>query len=269
MQTSKAVRETYGVLQGVFAVLALPMSLLQGIWMGENNTQGHEGFPPGLLKYSLLIGITPLVPIPFLDDYLRRIFRRRMVGSLIRNAGSGSVPAEAVEALIREEGRGCLLGCLSSVFLYPLKKIFRKVFFFLEWKRAVDMTSHSFHFGYLVDFSLRKDLLQNANLEKAAAIRNAINLTCDAATVQPIESAIRTAFKQSRPALTKLRNLFATSGPARKEAEVEKQVEADIQAAQPQLSDVTEKLEEEISKVSPGHFKVMEERFLGELKRIG
>ena len=41
----------------------------------------------GLVTYSVLAGLTPLIPVPFVDDLVKNYFRRRLLRSLAAEAG--------------------------------------------------------------------------------------------------------------------------------------------------------------------------------------
>src|ERR671912_751047 len=105
----------------------------------------EAGSQRGLVTHAIFVGLTPLIPVPVVDDLAQAYFRRRLVRTLAASHGR-TLSAEELDALTSEPGGGCLRGCAVQVVLYPLKKIFRKIFFFLEWKRAADLTSQTYHF---------------------------------------------------------------------------------------------------------------------------
>src|ERR1043165_6899627 len=82
----------------------------------------------GLVTHAVLVGLTPLVPVPLLDDLVKNYFRRRMVRGLAAAAGR-SLNEKELDALAAEKERGCLTGCVVAVLVYPVKAIFRKVFY--------------------------------------------------------------------------------------------------------------------------------------------
>src|SRR5688572_3365162 len=88
-----------------------------------------------IVSHSVLAGLTPLIPIPLLDDLVRTYFVRRLVRKLAA-ANRYILSDEEIKVLADERESGCLRGCMTTAFLLPFKLIFRKVFFFLEWKRA-------------------------------------------------------------------------------------------------------------------------------------
>src|SRR5258706_15664406 len=97
---------------------------------GGNNNQRL------IVSHSVLAGLTPLIPIPIVDDLARVYFVRRLVRKLAAVHGC-EVSYEEIKILADEPDSGCLRGCAMATLLLPFKLIFRKVFFFLEWKRAV------------------------------------------------------------------------------------------------------------------------------------
>jgi hypothetical protein len=126
-----------------------------------------------IVSHSILAGLTPLIPIPIIDDLAKVYFVRRLVRKLAA-ANDYPINDEGVKSLADEPDSGCLRGCAIATLLLPFKLIFRKVFFFLEWKRAVDTTSHVYYQGYLVDLSLAEGwcapIGQRSLLEVRAAI---------------------------------------------------------------------------------------------------
>src|SRR5947208_15949086 len=98
-----------------------------------------------LVTHAVLAGLTPLIPVPVVDDLAKNYFRKRMVRRLAAANGRG-LGVEELTALTREREGGCLRRCLVPAIVYPLKAVFRKVFYFLEWKRAVALSSRTYHF---------------------------------------------------------------------------------------------------------------------------
>ncbi|MCC2670248.1 MAG: hypothetical protein K0Q72_2719 [Armatimonadetes bacterium] len=223
---------------------------------------------PLLLTYSVLAGLTPLIPVPFVDDVVRDYFRKQLVRSLAGMRGV-TLSREAVLALTAEPG-GCLVsGCLAQVFLFPFKLIFRKLFFFLEWKRSLDLTSHTYHYGYLVDCALREGYLGPHSPRSVAEVRAAIDDVCRTAPVKPVESAVAGAFRQSRSLLNTtvrtftdtLRHITGRRDAARVEAAL---VGVEAQERQ-QVAGVVELLQERLRAVPDGHFRSLCEQLRARL----
>src|SRR5512138_648522 len=126
-----------------------------------------------ILVHALLAGLTPLIPIPFLDDWVKNIFLRRMVRAIASARGVTLGNAE-VEALIQEDfWSGCVEGCLYSV-LYLLREIFSKIFFWIEWQRAFTLVSATCYAGFLLDAALLDEYPLQGSPEAAARLYLAI-----------------------------------------------------------------------------------------------
>jgi hypothetical protein len=220
----------------------------------------------GLITHAVLVGLTPLIPVPLLDDVVKSYFRRRMVRELVQSAGR--TPGEKeLTALASERERGCLTGCLFALLVYPAKAIFRKLFYFLELKRAVDLASRTYHFGYLVGYALgpRAGGASALDLYGAKAVNEAAQHVCREAPVKPVEAAIGGAFRKSRGVLRGAAAMLATSlrrvsGRARPErvAEAIEEVEPDERR---ELEPVVMRIQRSIAGVPEEHFRDLRARF--------
>ena len=149
-----------------------------------------------LLQDAVVVGLTALIPVPLVDDLAGSAMRRRLLRAVLAAEGA-SLEEPALEALANAPGRGCLLGCPLAVVAYPLKRLFRKVFFFLEIKRSIDLASTSWHFGWLVQGLLRDGYGVPNDPVAAAALRTAITATLAEVGVKPVERAFRGVLRGS------------------------------------------------------------------------
>lgn len=227
----------------------------------------EEGGPQrGLITHAVLVGLTPLIPVPLLDDVVKNYFRRRMVRGLA-SAAARNLSEKELGALASERERGCLTGCLFAVLVYPLKAIFRKVFYFLEIKRAVDLASRTYHFGYLVTYALqpRARGASALDLYGAKAVNEAAQAACREAPVKPVEAAIGSTFQKSRNVLSGAAALLGASlrrvaGRA-KAARVAEAIEAVEPAEERELEPVVTRLQRSIAAVPEEHFRDLRARF--------
>jgi hypothetical protein len=150
---------------------------------------------------SLLGGASQLLPIPLLDDLALGRVRRGMVEALCRQRGVSPTPAQ--RRVLTGAGRPWgPLGCLVGVFLYPLKKLFRKLFYFLAVKEAVDTFSRLFHHGYLLHAVLERGALGTGGQPDdgavaAAAAAAAVHGTLAAVDTRPLERLVGGVFSGS------------------------------------------------------------------------
>ena len=211
-----------------------------------------------IVSHSVLAGLTPLIPLPIVDDLARVYFVRRLVRKLA--AANGYKIGEVdVKILADEPGSGCLQGCAIATLLLPFKLIFRKVFFFLEWKRAVDTASHVYYQGYLVDCSLGEGWCAPVGQRSFFEVRAAIDTVLGRLNTSLIERAIRGTFYQSKSTLKSAaailaRGLRRTPRTASPE-EVGEAVEVVAEQEGKEIAGITERLLGAISAIPSGHFR--------------
>jgi hypothetical protein len=211
-----------------------------------------------LVTHAVLTGLTPLIPVPLVDDLVKSYFRKRLVRSLAAGAGR-ALGDEELDALASESGGGCLGGCVASVLVYPLKAVFRKLFYFLEWKRAVDLTSRTYHFGYLVGHALRRREGAPSLLDAhgARAVSDAIEAVCREAPIKPLESAVGGTFRKSKGVLRGAAALLSKS--LRRQPPRPERVAEAIESVEPEeareLRPVVTRLQSSIANVPEEHFR--------------
>ena len=226
---------------------------------GMVKAEGGGGQPQHVLvTHAVLTGLTPLIPVPLVDDLVKGYFRKRLVRSLAAGAGR-ALTDEELNVLSSESGGGCLGGCVTTALVYPLKAIFRKLFYFLEWKRAVDLTSRTYHFGYLVGHALRRREGGPSLLDAhgARAVNEAIEAVCREAPIKPLESAVGGTFRKSKGVLRAAAALLSKS--LRRQPPQPERVAEAIESVEPEevreLRPVVTRLQSSIANVPEEHFR--------------
>lgn len=155
-----------------------------------------------LLTMVVLIGASALVPIPLLDDVAKNYLVRRLIRTLAQREGM-SLTAEEIERLTQDPPSGCCLwGCLGNAVVYPIKRLIRKILFFLEIKRAVDQSSIALAKAWLFSLALRRGLWSpGRDLGECDRLREGILTACQSHGVQPLETAFRHGFRGARDLL--------------------------------------------------------------------
>ncbi len=168
-------------------------------------------------------GSTSLIPLPFVDDWTLDWVRRRMILEVTRPALQLREPA--IRVLLRR-GRETSSGCLDlllrtplSALIYVLKRLFRKIFFFLAVKESTDRASLVFHEGYLLAAAAGNAELHPrvVESEREAVRQLAYTLaeTLDRTDTSPIRLLVAQTLKGSRrllfAAARRLRRLLPRS----------------------------------------------------------
>lgn len=154
--------------------------------------------------HAVASGLTPLIPVPFLDDYALKQVRENMVRALLKEHGLPA-PEPAVAVLagshVTTSLGGHLMGFLKGIVLLPVRKLFRKAFFVLWVKDCVDMASLSLHHGYLLNHAMDRGDLDARALEGREVplkIHGAIVAACAELDSRPINQILRRLFASSR-----------------------------------------------------------------------
>lgn len=170
------------------------------------NTQGV------ILTHAVLIGLTSLIPVPFVDDWIGNVFRRCLVYELGKAHGQ-MFTDDQLTLLTTADKRSFLGGCLYTLLVYPTKKILRKLFFIVEWPRAIHQVSLAYYDGYLLDYALTQGWYTPGDPQAAAALRAAIQRTRTGANTKLVQQTVKTYFNNSKAlVLGAAQQLYETLG---------------------------------------------------------
>lgn len=227
--------------------------------------------------FSLLAGLCPLIPVPFLDDRVLDAVRRHQVRELARERGAALTPGQVdyLAGTVRGS-RGCLgwLGwALWSLTVRLFAKLLRKVLLVFAVKESVDTASRTFHEGYLLHAALTP-----ANPAAGAAmppsdelaawrVRRALEQALEEVDPRPVDQALKRSFRGSRRLLRRGARLLASPFRRRRagragEAELPEAEEENL------LGDVVDRLAGELSHES-GYLATLEARFRARLEAGG
>lgn len=162
-----------------------------------------------LTFHSILAGLTPLIPVPFLDDRIHDAVKRRMVQEIVRGVGvSLDDRARDVLAGVESgESRGCAGWALWAIkrsfflLLKLIRKLYRKVLIFLAVQQGVDTASRAFHEGYLLHVGLARHEGDRLDEAAARALRSRVDRVLERVDPRPIHQAISTIFRGSKDLL--------------------------------------------------------------------
>ena len=135
-----------------------------------------------LATHALLCGLTPLIPLPFVDDAFFEAFLQSLIGRLAQRNGRTLTSAE--RAILLQQRGGCALGCVVNLLIYPLRKLLSKILFFLEWKRATDLIGRVYYLGFLLDVALEANLIEKHG---ASTVHDAIEEILARTNTSPVK----------------------------------------------------------------------------------
>jgi hypothetical protein len=224
-----------------------------------------------ILTHSVLVGLTPLIPIPFVDEMVRELLLRRMVRILAAAHRVDLSPAE-VRTLADEPKESWFKGAAMSVVLMPIKLIVRKAFFVLQGKRVIDLASTAYHRGYLLDVAFADRWCVPEGPRRPHEIRQAIDAVCREANTEPVAWAFRAGLEQSWQGMIGVVGFLRTrlgkgGGPAAREAAEARvsQVVEDATSEASGIGTVVGRVHKTISEVPSQHFEDLRSRLHAKL----
>jgi len=239
--------------------------------MSQQQANRPDTDPAGTRRtvfFAVLAGLCPMIPIPFIDDLALELVRKQLAASLF--SAFGLRPSAAhMAALLQGEKANALAGCLASLVLYPIKKMFRKIFFVLALKDCVDAASSVLHEGMLLRHAVASGLLDEASLAQGTAsvtaLSSAIRTTCKQTDTRPVNQAFRRVFSASRAGLAAaaaaLAGVIRSKGGNRKNPQsVEQAFESVEQGGNPQVDRMVDELGDQMF-AEPGYLDALKKRF--------
>ncbi|MEK6325465.1 MAG: hypothetical protein AABN33_27810 [Acidobacteriota bacterium] len=220
-----------------------------------------------IVTHAVLTGLTPLIPVPIIDDLVKSYFQRRLVRELTR-VYAITLTEQEMKTLADDPSSGCLAGCLGGALLLPFKLIFRKLFFFLEWKRAADTVSRTFHQGYLLDCALKEGWFPGHR--NAFELRAAIDAVCREVGTGPVGRAVSLTLNQSKATLRSAANLLRRSlqgFPGKPDEDrVARATEAVEAEEEREIEGVIQQLQKSIQGIPADHFDNLRARLAARLR---
>ncbi len=136
-------------------------------------------------RTALFAGLAALIPIPLIDELVRR-WVLSMAFEELANVRGRALPDGMAWALSRRRSN-VLVGCLLAVFWWPIKKLFRTVFYFLTVKDAIDWGADAAVRLAMVRRALDRGLLP----DHADAVWTALDAAADTHLGSPITRQLR------------------------------------------------------------------------------
>ena len=171
-----------------------------------------------LTFHAVMGGLCPLVPVPFLDDWLLGRVKRWMIADLDQRLGTG-LDSEA--KVILAGGRdpwgvpGCVAGCVwvvQKAGVALVVKLFRKVLYFLAIRDGLHAATEVFHEGYLAAHGLRQAPAPprpEEQREHVRRLRAATRQAMEEMDLQPVRDGLGRSFRGSRGLLLRASRVLA------------------------------------------------------------
>jgi formylglycine-generating enzyme len=164
---------------------------------------GDQRWLRQILVWSVLHGLCPLLPIPFLDDILAYQIRKHVIQKICRHYES-PLSILQLQLVVTDPHSNKVLGCFWAIFIYPVKKIFRKIFFVLSIKDCIDQTSMLLHWSLLLDHAFRNQWVTAQSFadpqssESALHLTHSIHSTCKLSNTSPVTQLLKRSFLSSK-----------------------------------------------------------------------
>lgn len=146
-----------------------------------------------LVAIASLVSLTVWIPVPVLDLAVEGWLRRRMVLAGAKRRGLDLDP-EAIKALADTPFGGCR-GCLVMAVVWPIKKLFKSVLFFLNFKEMADLSADVIHRGLMLEEAFDRGWLPS----QPEKVRAAMDAALGQVHVRPIERLMWGPFAHQDP----------------------------------------------------------------------
>ena len=148
---------------------------------------------PSTVANTILIGVSSLIPFPFIDDVIAGYFRGRLIWRLAKKNGI-QLSSQQARQLGQERGFGFASGCLM-VLSYLLEETLQTFLPWLKWQKGMDRATDAYYSGYLWDLLL-SSVSFDANC--AAAYGRAVERAKKGTNPALVKNLIRGTFSSSK-----------------------------------------------------------------------
>jgi ATP-dependent RNA circularization protein (DNA/RNA ligase family) len=141
-----------------------------------------------VLYHVILIGIAPLIPIPFLDDVLVNFLWKHMLSGLA-DSYNIKLNKTQIATLTYRNNFSCSEGCLFIV-----NRIIRQFFPWWEWSRGVRLATDAYYTGFLLNELFSSNTFDETKVNQYAI---AMNQAKKQVNVKLVGGAIVSTFRSS------------------------------------------------------------------------
>jgi hypothetical protein len=165
-----------------------------------------------VISYSLLSGLSILIPVPFLDDAVANFFSTQMVAVL---AKSYSVPLTSSELSVLATGHG--IGCLNALLdlgvgqtiKVVLRRTLKDFIFLWEAKEIVERIVACFYMGYFYEVVFSEGYYHSGDMEYTRRVNQLVIWVSGQANNQVLVDTLTQKLKHSSKIVLKISGLIA------------------------------------------------------------
>ena len=123
---------------------------------------------------AMVAGLCPLVPLPILDEMLRRSVMRATYLAVGRDLGRRL--DEATAERLASDGSLAVAGCLVASLWWPVRKLLKTFFYFLTVKECLDWAAEAAVRAEMVRAAVSRGLLHDrVDVSRADEVRKAMD----------------------------------------------------------------------------------------------
>ena len=233
-----------------------------------------------VIYHSILIGVALFVPIPFLDEKLAIFLWKHMVADLAKSHNK-TLTKDQIVALSYQSHFGVSDGCLFLLWRI-FKEFFQEIFFFLEWRKAINLATDAYYSGYLLN-----ELFAYEGFDPAKSGQYAIAMqkAKQGVNMKLVQGVFRANFRSGKGVLTSVakwlssitvgyaKDLWARrknrkNAEAASEQQMENFFEMHRSRFQELLKDLITSLQSGIGNLPKGHFDDLRNKLFEELRQL-
>lgn len=157
--------------------------------------QRARSFP--IIFSTLLVGLSPLIPVPVVDDLITAALSRWRVKYFATRYGL-ALTKEEIKILATEQQIGCLAGVANRTFGYILKRIWANALPWLEAGRAADLLARDYYYGILLDYAFAEGLYKAGNLAETQRLNTNIYEVRKGANLRQLQALFKASSKGAK-----------------------------------------------------------------------
>ncbi len=144
-----------------------------------------------LAPLVVICGLSPLVPLPFVDGWCNRRVTRSLLAGLAKERGV-ELDAATLHTLTRDNS-SMILGCLAAVFIWPFKKLLGTFFVVFIIKEMIDTAAIAAHKAAMLAHALDRGVFADGGdrATSAAHVREAMDTALAAHRTSPVGRGLR------------------------------------------------------------------------------